>query len=520
MKINKYVTFTIFALIVLLFSYFRLTIISSGNVAYTYDQGRDFLAGARMVVDRDPVFIGPTTGMGGMFHGSWWYYVTALSFLILGSNPLSYYYFLFGIHLLALIVWIVVMRKYYGDVLAIFSSLIITAAPYYVSIQTFAGNNVLAIPSFTFFCLSLIALSKASSKSIQLKYGALLVFFLGLWAGFVAETELSFGIFLMPSIALLFALSRPFREFILQQRRLFYGACGLLIPFLPRLLFEVKNHFLQTKVLLGFFTNPKLYNPSSYSQVFFERIEQFYGHITQSTGSSAMWAMLLVLIAYGAYLSTKQSRKIKSTESPTHLSSIVWHLSTILFGLFIFSLMYKDSFWGNYYEGIQVGFLLLFVSLLAYVRGKSNSIYTFLLITSFVFIMPVVWDRLMATVFFKPTMSGVKLQSTVVQHIVDAQVERGERVFCTRVFTPPVIPHTYDYLWFHHYREGTVETPRYDYLNGRCWYIIEPEWKGFEFRQTKWKEQNIPPDATLIKGSEKIIEGITVAEYEQSTSKK
>lgn len=514
-------TLTIFALIVLLFSYFRLTIIGSGNVAYTYDQGRDFLAGARMVVDRDLVFIGPTTGIGGMFHGPWWYYMTAFSFLVLGSNPLNYYYCLFGIHLITLIVWMWLVRRYFGDLLTVLSSSIIASAPYYVGSHTFAGNNILAIPSFTFFCLTLVSITFAREKHASKKSLLLLAFQFGLWAGFVAETELSFGIFMAPAIITLIIMSKELRTFFAKKYHILALVMGLGIPFLPRLLFEVKNQFLQTKVLLGFFTKPKLYNPRSYFDVFYERTHLFNAYMEQSVGTRMLFVAFAVsiMLIFIYVLYSRAKKKTSASVESTNTMLVIKQLSILLGGLFVFSLIYRDPFWGNYYEGIQAGFLLLFVAVLAFMRANLYHLFKGLILVLCVYVLLMGKERLQATMYFKATVSGVALQSSVVDHIVTIQKKRNERVFCARVFTPPVIPHTYDYLWFYYYREGAVETPRYNYLNGRCWYIIEPEWKGFEFRQTKWKEQNIPLDAMFIKGSEKVIEGITVAEYEQSVTK-
>ncbi len=506
-------TLTIFVLIVLLFSYFRLTIIHSGNVAYTYDQGRDFLAGARMIVDRDPVFIGPTTGIGGMFHGPWWYYMTAFSFVVLGSNPLNYYYCLFAIHLVALCVWMWAIRKYFGDALAMLSSLIIASAPYYVSSHTFAGNNILTIPSFTFFCLTLVSITFVRDRHASMKLTLFLSFLFGLWAGFVAETELSFGIFITPAIISLFALSKELRDYVMRKYHLLALFIGLSIPFLPRLLFEVKNNFLQTKVLLGFFTKPKLYNPRSYPEVFNERVQMFRGYFEQSVGSNLMfWIFVasLLLLGYVLY-SRSRHTSTKASISATYLH-LIRYLAIVLGGLFVFCLVYRDPFWGNYYEGIQVGFLLLFVTILAIIKQNLHKAYSVLLIITFACVSMILGDRLYATINFRANMSGLVLQSSVVNHIVDTQKSRNEPIFCARVFTPPVIPHTYDYLWFYHYREQTIETPRYEFQNGRCWYIIEPEWKGFEFRQIEWKKRNIPEKTEVRKGSIFEVNGIQVQE--------
>jgi hypothetical protein len=72
--------------IILLFLWVRAPSIWHHEVIFTYDQARDFLAGARIIIDKNPVFIGPTTGIGGLFHGAWWYYFTAVIYLFFWIN--------------------------------------------------------------------------------------------------------------------------------------------------------------------------------------------------------------------------------------------------------------------------------------------------------------------------------------------------------------------------------------------------------------------------------------------------
>jgi 4-amino-4-deoxy-L-arabinose transferase-like glycosyltransferase len=514
MKYSKYYFYGIYVLIVLLFCYFRLTIINSGNVAYTYDQGRDFLAGARIIVDKNPVFIGPTTGIGGLFHGACWYYFTALSYLILGANPISYYHFLFVLHLSIFVLWMLVTKKYFGSPISILSSLIIASSPYYISSQTFAGNNILTIPSFTLFCLTLIGIIFSKENLLSKMNHFFLAFSLGATAGFVAETELSFGLFLAPSLMALFALSGQMRRFILTKVGVLGFLSGIIIPFLPRLLFELKNGFLQTKILLGFFTKPKLYNPRSYSEVLSERVWVFKNYIEQSVGSNFLvWIGVFGLLVLTYLVYKKLSKKDLESKAGDNYQNVVLNFSILLSGLFVFCLVYRDPFWGNYYEGIQVGFLVLFSATVMSLQKISKKLFYTVIIISFLLFIPVFINRANATISYRANMGGLKLQQTIIEHIVRTQKDRNEKVYCARVFTPPVIPHTYDYLWFYHYQNKDVETPRYDFVNNKCWYIIEPEWKGYEFRLTKWKEDNIPKEATLIKNSEKVIEGITIAEY-------
>ena len=78
-----------------LFIYFRIGSILYKTVGYTYDQGRDFIAGSNIILLKKLPFIGPTTGINGLFHGSWWYYLLVIPYCLFGGAPIGYYWFNF-----------------------------------------------------------------------------------------------------------------------------------------------------------------------------------------------------------------------------------------------------------------------------------------------------------------------------------------------------------------------------------------------------------------------------------------
>ena len=73
----------------------------------------------------------------------------------------------------------------------------------------------------------------------------------------------------------------------------------------------------------------------------------------------------------------------------------------------------------------------------------------------------------------------------------------GKNNFCLKVYTPPVIPYTYDYLTSYYSRVKGFKKPSIDFTNNQCWYIIEDDF--YKFRLDKWKSTNIPKEAILTK---------------------
>ncbi|MFH0979684.1 MAG: hypothetical protein V1803_01920 [Candidatus Roizmanbacteria bacterium] len=93
-KIKILITLFVF----FIFFYLRITPIIHKTVPYTYDQGRDFLKAEEMIRDKNITFIGPTTGIQGVFHGVWWYYFLLIPYVLLSGWPQGFYLALFFIN--------------------------------------------------------------------------------------------------------------------------------------------------------------------------------------------------------------------------------------------------------------------------------------------------------------------------------------------------------------------------------------------------------------------------------------
>src|SRR5688572_5299408 len=85
----------VFILITVFFCYFRLKPIYHQTVPYTYDQGRDFLKTEEVVKYKNITFIGPTTGIPGIYHGAWWYYYLAAPYVLFQGHPMGFIIFIF-----------------------------------------------------------------------------------------------------------------------------------------------------------------------------------------------------------------------------------------------------------------------------------------------------------------------------------------------------------------------------------------------------------------------------------------
>ena len=480
------------ALSSILFIITRINPLLSHNVAYTYDQGRDFLKASELVDQKDLTFIGPTTGINGLFHGAWWYYLLTIPYLLFQGLPIGFYYFNALIHLISLLALVIFSYLEFGFLIAVFAGLVVISSPYFNSTSLFVGNNIMAIPSVLALVISLYYLIKFNSKTVLRPK---LFFINALALGFVSEFELSFGLFLIPSYLIILILFPILRQQFLKFKNWFWFMFGLGLVFLPRILFELKNNFSQTKILLGFFLEPKLHNPKSFVTVLKERWQLFQGYYESLfTHQFIQLAVSFFLIGILIYSLHKKSLK-------KHLIIILF----LLFLLFTISLVYKDNFWGNYFEGVH--YLILIIILLIFKQSKSWLTKLFLSLTNGFLTV------LLLIKIFSPTNDPTQLSGLAAHEaVVDYIYKNNGQQSLINIYTPPAIPYTYRYLFYYHHRfnQQSLVVDKWT-SNNTGWYILEHD--DFADRKQNWININIPNDAKLIKN--KKIANIEVQQWKR-----
>ncbi len=439
-----------------------------------------------MIRDKNPTFIGPTTGIPGIFHGAWWYYLLAFPYIFFHGDPVGFYHFIFLLSFLPTILFFIFLMKRFSLLTAIFFLVSVTTSSYFISTSIFPISSVLTLP----FILLLLYATYEFFRTKKVKYQFLI--FLSL--GFIFEAEVPFGLFLIPAYLITIFMTREFRNFVLSKKNLIYSLVGLLIPLIPRLLFEFKNNFSQTKTILSFLTSPQYHNPKLFRDVFFDRINYFWGYCKSIffNGDIKVNLIILILLSLGILFSYKSLAKVNK-----RYLRFTGFLIVPLFGL---SLFYKDNFWANYFEGLSYFFLiLLLISFNASAKYKNKLIK----------IIPIFILMMMFSITIKnlytdftnkkaPSTGGLKEHIQALNHIFS---ENKQKELCVKVYTPPVIPFTYNYLFNYYTSKKGYPYPVSDYTDNTCWYIIERD--DYAFRVEQWRKSNIPISASLK--SKKII---------------
>lgn len=488
-KMKKLYTI-IFIMLIAAFVYFRLIPILNHTVPYTYDQGRDFLKAMEMVENRRPTFIGPTTGIMGVFHGAWWYYVLLVPNLLFKGEPIGFYYFMFALSIIGNIGFFVFLKKKFSYLTALLFLAAVSVSPYFIPLGFTASNNII-VP---YLLMALIAVTITLFEKEKKPY---IYFLLGLTLTFILEFEVAFGLFIIPTYLFTVLLFKELRQGIFKLKHFMLLGLGLAIPLLPRMLFEIKNNFLQTKTVLGFLSQPKLHNPKPLHLVFIDRINLFLDYIKGIVyDHSTFIALVLVVFTIGALILYRKNNRLKS---------VTVFLSTLVILLFGVSLFYKDNFWFNYYEGIQYVFLTLF--LIAFSLLTKRKPYIQYAIVGF-------FVAINIFAVFKDISSD---KNTQLIGLAEAEAafdyihgETGKNDYCLRIYTPPVIPHTYVYLMNHRAKTQDYKISTYNFRDDECYFIVESE--PYVFRIEKWREDNTPLEA-VIKNKEVLTDNVTVEKW-------
>ncbi len=481
-RLYTYLFLLCVAIIFVIFSYMRLKSVLYDAVPYTYDQGRDFYKAAEMVVNHDLTFIGPTTGIDGIFHGAWWYYYLVIPFIVFGGSPIGFFYANTFIHLLSLIFLAFILSKYFNKSIALFISALIAVSPYFVRTGIFVGNNTMVLPFLLIFLIANFFWIEKYPHDKKKQW--LLAAILGGSLGFVAEFEFAFGLLILPTYMIIMAIHPILRKQILQMKNAMYFAAALVFAFTPRILFELKNNFSQTRTLLGFISEPKLFDPKPYDHIVLERLRlltEYYVTIFPNTLTMQIVTVILCAIVIISLL----KRKIK------YSSSLLFYLLLVI-GLYAVSTAYRDSFWINYYEGFPYIYIMIIATVLLGIRPYLQK-YLLVAIVPTIILLSVGSYEMIKDLPIKSPQGRLNSISQAVNYITS---EEKNDNYCVKVYTPPAIPHTYKYLFFYKEYKNIKKQPETDWVNGYCWIVLEAD--SYTERKEKWMTDNIPGDATIV----------------------
>lgn len=496
-KLNPlYIEVFALLLVVAIFAYLRLNPIILGTVPYTYDQGRDFLKAEEVVKYQNLTFIGPTTGIMGLNHGAWWYYALSIPYIVFRGWPYGFYVFMFALVLITAISFYLFLRKSQNNYATALLFLgIVTVGSYFIPSSFQVSNNYMVPPTLVLLIYSVYQYF-ATQKN---KY----IFLTALALGFIFEFEVAFGFFIIPAAFATAVFFKEFRSILYSIKKITIAVAGLVIPLIPRILFEIKNNFLQTTTLINFFFRPSTTQPQPFYITFNDRIKIFKDFYTSIFVEQNIipWITLIVLIA----ILLIYFRKLQDTQRKSLL-----FLSLLSLFLFLLSLAYRNNFfWSNYYEGMPYIFLMMIILIVSSITNKLSkiiiiSITCIYVFSSFIFLqVKAKNEKPDESINFTRTYQAVK-------YVINNNDTTKD--YCVRIYTPPVVPYTYNYLFAYESRTRNIPLPSSKYKNKECWYIMEGD--VYSFRLDEWKKTNIPAQAKRLE-QVKIGSQITIEQWQE-----
>ncbi len=426
----------------------RFLYIQGGVVPFLFDHGKDAIAVLHMLVVPKIKFIGPWTSIPGLFFGPAWYYFLAPFALLGGFDPS---FFAVGMTLLVLLQMYLVYRYFNIE-----SAVIMGFTNFWLTISRSAWNP------FPMTLLSIVILILLKKQIAQKKLNEKIVFGLFFTAAFGFHFSSAFAIF-YPFIIVATLLLYKFRPNV---RALFASMLGFFLPFIPQLLFEIKNNFVEARAIIAYFSEGEshTFGVEKILSVLQITFGEFRGTLFELPGVLREYslALLLMLVILAGYFIWKK----KSFDNELQQLLIIGGLFTIfpIIGFFFlhFNLWYV------------LPMIPIVTILLGTVFSKTPKAFSVLCMSIFIVSGLVRLNYYLQVE--KPIFEFDTVHYPVKEKVVDyIREDTGDTRFSVYTYMPDVYDFPYQYLFLKQGLEGEELPVEFAYEPGVVSYIREKE---------------------------------------------
>lgn len=428
------------ASIVLLATFVRIYLIFRHSVPFAYDMGRDLLWAKDIVFYQTPTLIGPAASIWGVYFGPLWFYFLSVPLVVSNGHPLSAVLATCATTIATGVLAFFLFKKYLGALYALVLSTLILFNGILVNISTFAFHaNVLPFLTLLMIYFCFLAVIK-NPIFLSLAFLSVSLMFHADPAPAVVNTIVPIAVLMVFKIY----KSKIFKKTLL------YSLVGYLAPFIPQIIFEARNNFIQTKSLIAYFKGE---NPSLSGQLpFFERLVNRVDVFSEFFRSSIAGGNTLVAIAFGAFLVFGLYQFLKNNRQK-HLSILLAiNITSLLAAIFILTFLVTIEIKNWYLYGLPVvlAFLLAFAAIgLSRIRFVLPLFLTVFLIVN---ILPFLKDERTAAARADPANLANQLEA--ITTIYNDTAQNPGEAFSIYIFTPAIYDHHYQYLlWWQGIRE-------------------------------------------------------------------
>lgn len=246
---------------------YRFVLTSGNNFIFNMDNARDMVDIREIVVLGKSRLIGNTAAIEGVYYGPFWYYLSAIPFVISKGDP-------YAAIILQIILWAIggffalKLVGRYGLLPMILVGSVWVASNFVVLSSSYAFN-----PNPTLFLTPLFIF--LFEKYLVTKKTIFAVSSFAL-AGTFFSSEIFFAVFVPLIIILAILITKNTKLF--RSRSFWFGVVGFLIVISPQVLFDIRHNFLMSKSLIAYLSSG---SADAQTVGMFKRIEivfnAFYG---------------------------------------------------------------------------------------------------------------------------------------------------------------------------------------------------------------------------------------------------
>ncbi|MFA6005467.1 MAG: hypothetical protein WC775_03185 [Patescibacteria group bacterium] len=330
------------------------------HVTFLGDQGRDARVIADIVTFRHFPAIGPTTSIGTVFLGPFYYYLVAPFLLLWNFNPVGLAYGVLFYSIVGyLLAYVFVVKE--NRTAALVMLFMVGFSAVNIEFSRFSWNPN-PLPIFSFLIVWLTALWwKKPSKIIVFT-----IFFL---YGFSVQLHY-LSLMISPLLATVLLTKLVFvkkrREIILNYA---VATVGFAAALFPLIWFDIRHGFINSKAFMGLFQQGSLANHSSYIDRLRETLIAFFSHIFVVPLPYLLTVLVLIIFLGSSLWYIKKSRNIFFT---------INFLSIVCF-LLMFALIQSPRY-PHYFTPIYIPFYATIGYLVSTITKKRFILFSVLIV--------------------------------------------------------------------------------------------------------------------------------------------
>jgi hypothetical protein len=402
--------------------------------AYTYDVGRDLLKVQDIVTTYDIPFIGPTTGVPGLFYGPWWYYFLVMPFIFSGGDPRGLVIFIVLTGMLGIMICYLLGKRMHKPSFGLLFASLVAVSPSLVSTTSQIWNPN-SIPLFILAILA-VGLSIYTTKQERVKLAGFAG--IGFLSGLILDFEIVYGVLFLTGLLITLFFYKKYCSI----KRIFALTSGFFLVLLPRILFELSHQAIMTKAMIHFIQEGRDGSGSGIQFQFINSVISEWRLFINTVAAESELLGLIILISSMWVL----FRYWGKLEGFLRMMTVFMLVQVVVF--LVGMSFFFEAIWDHYLVGLPIMYAGL-VSISWYLLYKNFSSYKKIILAVIFLILMINLSvpKRISGFLSKPTLNDpaqYAVHKTVVDYIY--QDAKGQS-FKYVLYTPPVHDYTYSYLF-------------------------------------------------------------------------